>query len=360
MSSQDDIGIINDYYPARSKNFTTTSSSGMSPGRLVISLTTFASRVNYIYPTLESLIFNQTINADEVFLTITGESSLPEFVSNWTQQGLLTVLHPEKDYGSVEKILRVLIHESQSMPLRFHLAGKTPFLKETTRIIYLDDDVIYPPRLVESLLQASEKYPDSAVAFSGCKLRSNFRQIAHSDVNKNRHPNLYFWLGGFDSHRDRVVDLVQGFTGVLVKLGFFNVSEFVDFATDEKMPSYARKSDDIVISGYLESRNVTKVVTSLQGNWSFEGNSVKLNTIASSTDALSSQGMHQNAMMTTLYMQRRFRIWRNFTFYNVSEFSEEVMKLLNCEAGGKFRCPGVSKAAATKQLDKLLLNATTL
>eukprot|EP00569_Conticribra_weissflogii_P011766 CAMPEP_0171387390 /NCGR_PEP_ID=MMETSP0879-20121228/39975_1 /TAXON_ID=67004 /ORGANISM="Thalassiosira weissflogii, Strain CCMP1336" /LENGTH=360 /DNA_ID=CAMNT_0011899715 /DNA_START=214 /DNA_END=1294 /DNA_ORIENTATION=+ len=328
-SSRDAIEIIHDNHVASSNNSTTAPSSANSPGRLVISLTTFASRINYIYPTLESLIFNQTIKADEVFLTISGETSLPEFVSNWTQRGMLTVLHAEIDYGSIEKLLHVLIHESQSTALRLHLARETPTVKGNTRIIYLDDDVIYPPRLVESLVKASNKYPERAVAFSGCKLRSfgvqasfAFPSNCNSDINKNRHPNLYFWLGGFDSHRDRIVDIVQGFTGVLIKIKFFNVSEFVDFVTDKELPSYARKSDDIVISGYLDSRNVKKVVIPLQGNWSAGKNSPKLNTIASSTDALSSQGMHQNAMMTTLYMQRHFRIWQNFTFYNVSQFSE--------------------------------------
>lgn len=80
--------------------------------------------------------------------------------------------------------------------------------------------MIYDPKLVEILVQKDDQYPNDVVALSGGNLRSHFRQISRHCPTHNRHPLLYYYMGGIDSHGDQVVDIVQGFMGVLVRLSF--------------------------------------------------------------------------------------------------------------------------------------------
>eukprot|EP00579_Thalassiosira_antarctica_P004648 CAMPEP_0201896606 /NCGR_PEP_ID=MMETSP0902-20130614/44963_1 /ASSEMBLY_ACC=CAM_ASM_000551 /TAXON_ID=420261 /ORGANISM="Thalassiosira antarctica, Strain CCMP982" /LENGTH=321 /DNA_ID=CAMNT_0048429245 /DNA_START=319 /DNA_END=1284 /DNA_ORIENTATION=- len=315
------------------------------------------SRINYIRPTLESLLFHQTTTVDEIYLTLGSRSlgsaetiqggqynrdTIPSFIGNWSDQGLLTVLTPETDFGPVDKLLLVLIQESNR-------SGSN----SNTRILYLDDDVIYPPHLVHSLYRASERHPKSAVAFSGSKLRSHFRQIKHSHERRDCHPNLYFRVGGVDCHEDREVDIVQGFMGVMVRLGFFDVSEFVELVRDDTMPLGVRKSDDWLISAHLERRNVKRVL--VPPHDASVDNAPQLNPVASKKDALSAYGMHENAMTAASYLQQRLGIWNNYTFAHVSAFSEDMLDLLYCEAGLRRRCPnGESYLSVTAKLDQAL------
>lgn len=345
--------VVNNYLHIKTSSPPT--SQPHQTNRLVVSLKTMPSRINYIRPTLESLLFHQTTTVDEIYLTLGSRSlrsgepaqgkynrdKIPSFIGNWSEQGLLTVLTPEIDYGPVDKLLHALIQESNRTGIN-----------SNTRILYLDDDVIYPPHLVQSLYLASERHPKSAVAFSGSKLRSHFRQIKHSNERRDCHPNLYFRLGGVDCHKDLEVDIVQGFMGVMVRLGFFNVSKFVELVRDDTMPLGVRKSDDWLISAHLESRNVKRVL--VPPHDASVDNAPQF-TVASKKDALSAYGMHENAMTAARYLQQRLGIWNNYTFANVSAFSEDMLDLLYCEAGLAKRCPNGKKyLSVTAKLDQAL------
>eukprot|EP00571_Detonula_confervacea_P005892 CAMPEP_0172330942 /NCGR_PEP_ID=MMETSP1058-20130122/61666_1 /TAXON_ID=83371 /ORGANISM="Detonula confervacea, Strain CCMP 353" /LENGTH=166 /DNA_ID=CAMNT_0013048179 /DNA_START=74 /DNA_END=574 /DNA_ORIENTATION=- len=162
---------------------------------------------------------------------------------------------------------------------------------------------------------------------------------------------MYFRVGGVDCHSDRNVDIVQGFMGVIVRLSFFDVQEFVDLMSDKVLPLGVRKSDDWLISGYLESRGIGRVL--VPPHLTNINNKPQMNPIASETNALSSYGMHENSMRAAVYMKEQLGIWSNYTFTNASSLTEEMMDLLYCEAGLAARCPkGESRISATKLLDE--------
>jgi len=268
---------------------------------------------------------------------------LPNFIINMSDRGSLKVLQPEEDLGPVDKLVHALILEREN---------------NNTRILYLDDDMIYAPHTIQSLILASELHAQSAIAFSGAKLRSNFRQIRHSDISKDCHPNLYFYMGGLDCYEDRAVDIVQGFMGVVVQPHFFDIDKFLRLVKDASMPIGVRKSDDWLISSHLEMRNITRILVTPHDTKL--DNTPQFNTIASKTNALSSDGMHENAMLTAVYLQERLGIWNDYTFTNVSTFSHELRELVYCEAGWRNRCPkGQDRNSATTKIDNYLnINVT--
>lgn len=133
------------------------------------------------------------------------------------------------------------------------------------------------------------------------------------------------------------------------------VDEFANFAADENLPSAVRKSDDWIISSYLESVGVDRVLVVPHDE--LLDNTPVMNEAVSTVDALSSQGMHENAMFTAAYVKDRLGIWRNRTFENVTAFDRYMMDLLYCEAarGWRGRCPdGVTRSDSTGLLDGLL------
>ena len=141
--------------------------------------------------------------------------------------------------------------------------------------------------------------------------------------------------------------------GVMVPLGFLNVSKFVELVRDDAMPLGVRKSDDWLISAHLESRNVKRVL--VPPHDASVDNAPQLNPVAFKTDALSAYGMHENSMTAAWYLQQRLGIWNNHIFANVSAFSEDMLDLLYCEAGLARRCPnGESYWSVTARLDQAL------
>lgn len=324
--------------------------------RLVISLNTIPSRIERIRPTIDSLL-NQTRRADEIFVCVavsaagsgsSNSSNLPQFLREYRSRGLLKFFHPSVDRGPVDKLLHVLRHEASRVGDETNGSSNGD-----TKILYLDDDMIYPRFLVESLSKASDRHPDSAVAFSGARLRDRFRQIRHTDARLDVHPNLYFYVGGLDAKSDMKVDIVQGFMGVVVRPRFFDVDELANFAADENLPSAVRKSDDWIISSYLESVGVDRELVVPHDE--LLDNTPVMNEAVSTVDALSSQGMHENAMFTAAYVRDRLGIWRNRTFENVTAFDRYRMDLLYCEAAWRGRCPdGVTRSDSTGLLDGLL------
>ncbi len=319
----------------------TITSNGEQLPRIVVSLKTMPSRIQYIEPTLSSVLTHQSMAVDKLYLVLprtkwiltsnhdstnNNESEaihydLPDFLTNLTKHDeRLAILRPEYDYGPVDKILYALQEEEQFKP-------------DTTKLIYLDDDVLYHKNVVKTLVEKSEEYPDSVVALSGCTLRSHFRQIAHRFPRQkfDKHPNLYFVLSGSESlTNDETVDVVQGFAGVLVKPSFFDVAQFTELVRSVTRIHDVWKADDYIISGYLEHRKVPKTVVV----------SDALSTIhksAATKDNLGT-GMHRQTMQAAHELQSRLKIWSPHEFVDYLSLEEYWRDLMDCEAGHKRGC----------------------
>lgn len=299
-------------------------------GRLVVALSTIPSRIHLLQPTLESLI-HQDYPPDTIYLTLPNKKAhsntllnytLPDFIQDYQQEGIVTVLTPEYDYGSIMKVLHVLTIEQPD-----------------TRIVYVDDDWIYPPNMLQVLYTKSLQYPNDALCLSGAVFRNYFRQITHSFLDRNHHPNLFMQLSGTDTligGADHEVNLAQGAFGVLVKPSFFiNLDKLQAFVQDSSLPEGVVKSDDFILSAYLTANGVKiQIVTG--------GTMPELRTKAASVDKLSLY-MYRHAMNAAYFLQQSLDIWKDFKFYNPADLTQEEWDAIDCEAGRGTSCEGYRK-----------------
>lgn len=213
--------------------------------RVVASITTIPGRYGKLIQTLKSLRA-QDYPLDAIYLTIPKESHrlkqpYPELPVEIRQ--LCSVGSVDIDYGPCTKILGGLVNE----------AGPN------TVIFTFDDDVVYAPNLVSTMLNYHKQYPNSALGSSGILLKYGFpfySTVSNCRGNWNN-------LTGFDVGTEgRAVDALCGFSAVLYVRKFFPSNELL-YNTLMKYPlmdSNVYFNDDIMISAFLSKHNIERRV----------------------------------------------------------------------------------------------------
>ncbi|MCD2449148.1 hypothetical protein GO003_001910 [Methylicorpusculum oleiharenae] len=110
---------------------------------LVVSLTTFPARINDVYLTIESL-FQQSLKADKVVLWLSKAEfdplDLPQTLRNLERRGL-TIAFCDEDLGPYKKFYYALSAFPDSL------------------LITVDDDILYPPDMIDQLYRAWKREP---------------------------------------------------------------------------------------------------------------------------------------------------------------------------------------------------------
>lgn len=210
----------------------------VSKTKIVVSFTTSPSRINKCGPMLNSIL-DQSRKPDLFLLNIpeefarTGETYIvPKYIRK-----SLTVNRIQVDYGPATKIVPTVLY------LREHAELYNP---EDTRIIYLDDDIAYPKKMVETY----EK------------------MIAPNDHNVWTSTGFDFInmeLNGKRNHKD-IATIAEGYGSVCVKLNTFG-DDFMEYMTHYTAidNQICRLSDDIILSNYYHKRNVGINIMNLPG-----------------------------------------------------------------------------------------------
>lgn len=211
--------------------------------RIVGSLTTIPGRYNKLKRTLKSLEA-QDIKLDAIYLGIPERSrrlnieypTIPDDIKE-----LCTIVPCAHDYGPLTKIAGALQMEQDP----------------ETIIITFDDDVIYSPNLVATLLTRHKEFPQSAIGSSGILLGYGFP--FYSTVNNGN--NSWNSLTGFAiPEKGRSVDILCGFSSVLYIRKFFphanNLHE--DFLKLPLSDNDVYFNDDVMISAYLSAHNIER------------------------------------------------------------------------------------------------------
>ena len=212
--------------------------------RVVASLTTMPDRYHKIIKTLRSLN-NQTYQLDAIYLGVPErckrlDIAYPPVSNDITE--LCTVIKCP-DYGPITKILAALLEESDP----------------NTIVITFDDDMIYPPELVSSLMSYHQQYPNSAIGSSGMLLRYNCPMCA---ITPNE-DNFIYRIPKFSlPSNGRKVDCIYGYPGALYVRKFFPLNELSElernFLHYSLIDDNMFINDDIVISGYLSLHNIER------------------------------------------------------------------------------------------------------
>jgi hypothetical protein len=210
----------------------------VSKTKIVVSFTTSPTRINKCGPMLNSIL-DQSRKPDLFLLNIpeefarTGETYIvPKYIRK-----SLTVNRIQVDYGPATKIVPTVLY------LREHAELYNP---EDTRIIYLDDDIAYPKKMVETY----EK------------------MIAPNDHNVWTSTGFDFVnmeLNGKRNHRDTAT-IAEGYGSVCVKLNTFG-DDFMEYMTHYTAidNQICRLSDDIILSNYYHKRNIGINIMNLPG-----------------------------------------------------------------------------------------------
>jgi hypothetical protein len=131
--------------------------------RVIVGLTTTPKRIGTILPTIKSLL-HQSRPADQIILSVpeklarTGErfGDIPKEILDLAEAGKLQI-HRTKDYGPATKFIG---------PLE---VGGNP----DDKICWLDDDILYSPRLLQTLAQELHNRPKTAIGVCGFFMTGN-------------------------------------------------------------------------------------------------------------------------------------------------------------------------------------------
>jgi hypothetical protein len=174
------------------------------------------------------------LNIPEEFAR-TGESYIvPKYIRK-----SLTVNKINIDYGPATKILPCVMYLRDGVRMK-------DYDPENTRIIYLDDDIAYPKRMIETYE----------------------RMIPSSDNNVWTSTGFDFVnmsLNGKRGHLDTAT-IAEGYGSVCVKLSTFgdDFNEYMTRYTAMNNP-VCRLSDDIILSNYYHQRNVGIMIMNIPG-----------------------------------------------------------------------------------------------
>lgn len=187
--------------------------------RVVISLTSYPERFEYLRRTLKTLI-TQSISANEIRVYI-----------------------EEKDFHELnDELFSLERYGVVFCPTMSGWRAATKLIPELMRsdvqeslIIYLDDEIIYPYKLVQNLTETLQRYPDSDIVF-------NWGQIMPFwDPSIGRIPEYSTWQSSNTvSVNDRLV-VPLGVAGVLVKRSSMPV-EMNDFRNFQEV---SQSADDL-------------------------------------------------------------------------------------------------------------------
>ena len=208
--------------------------------KYIVSFTTSPSRIKKIKPMLDSIL-NQTKKPDLIILNLpkifhrTKETYIiPEFVSKSVFVNIIDI-----DYGPATKIVPAIKYLNDEN-----------YDKEETRIIYVDDDVRYPDKMIESFDKTIIPRDNSVWAASGFIITEK----------KN------IWIKRHNSN----ISIAEGYGGVCVKLKMFD-DDFISYINKYTSINYldGRLSDDIILSNYYHKKHNNNIkVVSLPGIYS--------------------------------------------------------------------------------------------
>jgi len=214
--------------------------------RLVVTLSTIPSRISKIAPVLDS-IKRQTRKPNRIYVCICTfcewEKSAYEVPEWLLADDDVQITVSQRDCGPANKLLGMLHLETAPQ----------------TRIVIVDDDWLYGKDLLERLEERFQCYPGCAVGSSGARLPRKWSQIAvriGPEVSTPPTPRHLTFVA--EPPEDVAVDILQFGFGSMVLREWFedDIYELIQ----PKRPLFF--CDDVLFSGYLESRGIRRMCVS--------------------------------------------------------------------------------------------------
>ncbi len=153
---------------------------------VIVSLTSFPARIGYVYMTVESLL-RQTSLPGKIILWL----SKDQFSSEETV--------PERLRQLENEVFRIRYVDGDIKSHKKYYYTFKEFPEKT--VITVDDDIIYPPKLVEQLLVTSDMFPGCVVANIARKLSYTNKELDSyakwpQSIPNNTENNVQIGAGG--------------------------------------------------------------------------------------------------------------------------------------------------------------------
>ena len=210
--------------------------------KVIISLTTTPERIEKSKYTIASLL-DQSRRVDEIRIYVPEKSTIgtPYKIPKW-----LEVLPNHVPQFVIKRIGRDLGSSTKVLPAI--LEGG-----DNDAIIFVDDDMIYQSDMVKNLTQYSENFPDRAICNQGYK--KGGKSLIGRVLELFGRLGKYLPDANVFEHDD--VDVMNGFSGCLVKPGFFDKS-----LLSSREPLLGTSSD-VIIADMLNDRGVKMISTGI-------------------------------------------------------------------------------------------------
>lgn len=203
---------------------------GTSP-RVVVSLTSIPSRIGHVFPTLNSVLL-QSRAPSAIYLNLPAnsgrEADAYRVPSQIEEDPRITICRSGEDLGPIMKLLPALAREPDP----------------NTIIITVDDDVVYPRGMIETLLETRESLPEAALGFRGWRLPDDGNLPGRTILHANQ------------VSRPFEVDVLCGVSGAMYLRKHFGP----DFFDRSALPPESYFVDDLCISGYLHRAGIMKYI----------------------------------------------------------------------------------------------------
>ncbi|MCB0280021.1 MAG: hypothetical protein KDD94_10980, partial [Calditrichaeota bacterium] len=196
--------------------------------RVVISLTSFDKRIQFIQPVINS-IKKQSFKVDKIHLNLTEDVKVNDAIRNDPD---IQINYFSIDYGPARKLLHTLAVETAP----------------DTLIITVDDDMILQKYLIANIVHYSLQFPDSAIAHGGWNVRSFIEREDDTFQNSD-------FVNQIDELPQQV-DILEGYSCVAYRRSFFDDSIF-DYSD---APPEAYYVDDVWFGGHLNKKQIKKIV----------------------------------------------------------------------------------------------------
>lgn len=214
----DKYNKYNNYNKENFENLDTKTSMDTSKDEIIITLSTSPKRLDKIKDTLDTMI-TQTTQPTSIYINVptifkrTGETYDDNKLEEIKKIDSRIQINRCEDKGPITKILSTL--KLVSNP--------------NTIIIIMDDDIKYNSKTVEILVNSLKQNPDKVNAGS----------IGSFFINDN-------------------INIVEGFSGICFYRKIFN-DDFYKLIDDTNSYVHCYKSDDFIISHYLNKNNIKSI-----------------------------------------------------------------------------------------------------
>lgn len=187
--------------------------------KIIVSLSTSNGNFDLLKPTINSIL-DQTVHPDQIIISTppnTDLKNMPQFLKN----NKIIIVHAlSKNYGESACFLSPLLREKDGDAI----------------IICIDGKNIYGPDFVETILEESEKHPDSVIFLAGYNGKTLLNEGKKID-KKNEN------------------DILSVSDGILIKPKFFHEDIF-DFSN---LPLGIENTPDIFLSNYFHTHHIPMV-----------------------------------------------------------------------------------------------------